>query len=208
MTSSIWLFGYGSILWRPNFDYVTACQATLPGFKRRFWQASSDHRGTILHPGAVVTLRPSPGDWVTGIAYRIEAPRQANSLAALDHREQNGYARFDVTVNTREYQQLSCLTYIVTSGNPWDLGEPSLNDLAQQIYSAAGPSGSNLQYFEQLWHASHVLDASDSHLEALASEILQIDKDSLCINGRDRLQDSVELLPWHPLRRDYREPNT
>ena len=56
MNESLWIFGYGSIIWKTGFDYDESRLAYLPDRARRFWQASTDHRGTIASPGRVVTL--------------------------------------------------------------------------------------------------------------------------------------------------------
>lgn len=208
MTYPEWLFGYGSIIWRPNFNYDQAQIAVLSGFKRRFWQASSDHRGTQLHPGAVATLRPCKQHQVIGIAYRMTRTEREQSLNALDQREQNGYQQQVVNIVIDNNQTTSALTYIAPRGNPWDLGHPSIKALAQRIRHARGPSGTNLEYFFELSQASRLLSEQDEHLIALNAAItahLPLTKAESLGQG---LQNLSELLPWHPLRRQTIELNT
>ena len=98
MTPPIWIFGYGSILWRPDFQFSQAIPAQLSGFQRRLCQGSTDHRGSTAFPGAVATLRPDSGVATVGIAYRLADSVMEQVLVGLDHREKNGYEQQTVTL--------------------------------------------------------------------------------------------------------------
>ncbi|KAH6854433.1 ChaC-like protein-domain-containing protein [Chaetomium sp. MPI-CAGE-AT-0009] len=98
-----WLFGYGSLIWKPPPHFDRRIPGWVTGYVRRFWQASQDHRGTPEAPGRVVTLisrsyweqltdhHDSAPDKVWGVAYRITPDRVAEVKEYLDIREINGY---------------------------------------------------------------------------------------------------------------------
>ena len=94
----VWLFGYGSLLWRPDFPWVARRSATMPDVARRLWQGSTDHRGVPEAPGRVVTLVDAPGAVCRGVAYALARPVAERVVAALDHRERDGYARRTVAL--------------------------------------------------------------------------------------------------------------
>ncbi|KAF2772082.1 ChaC-like protein [Teratosphaeria nubilosa] len=100
----LWLFGYGSLIWKPPPHYDLRVPGYIEGYVRRFWQASQDHRGTPSRPGRVVTLisrslwetltdsHPSAPSRVWGAAYRIPSRHVAEVKQYLDIREINGYS--------------------------------------------------------------------------------------------------------------------
>ena len=68
---SVWLFGYGSLIYKVDFPYIERKPATISGWSRRFWQGSHDHRGTPESPGRVLTLIETPGETCTGMALSL-----------------------------------------------------------------------------------------------------------------------------------------
>lgn len=165
-----WVFGYGSLVWRPAFPFAERRVAVLEGYARRFWQGSPDHRGTPEAPGRVVTLVASPGTRCTGMAYRLRPEDTEDVLAALDHREQAGYARLDLQVATTS-GPVACLTYMATSDNPCFLGPAPLADMAAQIGRCVGPSGPNERYLRELARTLDDLGAPAPHVTALVQAL-------------------------------------
>jgi len=140
------------------------------GYRRRFWQGSTDHRGVPEAPGRVVTLLPAASEarcW--GTVYAVEAGREDEVLAGLDHREQGGYERRQVEVITAEGPIAEVLVYLATPSNPNWLGEAPLEEIAEQVLRSHGPSGPNLEYVLRLAEALEGMGAQDEHVEELAA---------------------------------------
>ena len=97
-----WVFGYGSIIWRPDFEFEEAVGGILHGWKRRFWQGSPDHRGTTLLPGRVVTLLREEGALCSGRLFRLADSTKEQTLKTLDVREKGGYCRAQLTVSASD----------------------------------------------------------------------------------------------------------
>ncbi|MEM7256739.1 MAG: gamma-glutamylcyclotransferase [Pseudomonadota bacterium] len=165
--NSIWLFGYGSLIWRPDFAYLARSVGSIDGWTRRFWQGSHDHRGVPEAPGRVVTLVSDPAAQCTGMAYKIDAGLAAEIFTQLDYREKNGYQRLDIDCQLRGGTTVSCVTYIAGPANEAYLGEAPLADIARQIETSHGPSGSNKEYLLKLATALRELGISDDHVFAL-----------------------------------------
>lgn len=165
------IFGYGSLLWRPAFSHGSSAPGYVEGWARRFWQGSTDHRGTPAAPGRVVTLVPAPRERVWGRVYAVCSAEAPAVLAQLDAREQDGYARLEVPVVRRGAVAALALTYVAAPTNPRWLGDAPLEQLAAQIAAARGPSGTNREYVERLALALRELGEVDPHVERLLSAL-------------------------------------
>jgi cation transport regulator ChaC len=172
------VFGYGSLISRPDFAYLARRRARLRGRQRRFWQGSHDHRGFPERPGRVVTLLPTGTGHCDGMAYLLEAETAAATFDALDHREKNGYERHAVSLDLlgpREATQaVPALVYIAATGNHAYLGPAPVQDMARQIAHSQGPSGRNIDYLLELADALRRIRADDPHvfeLEAAARNL-------------------------------------
>lgn len=165
--ASVWLFGYGSLIYKADFPFIERRPATIRGWSRRFWQGSHDHRGTRTHPGRVVTLIPEDGATCLGMAYRI-AP---TTFVQLDHREKNGYLRFTTTIDVGDGASTEGVVYIALPTNAAWLGEASIAEVARHIAASAGPSGANREYALKLAQALRELGAHDPHVFAVEAAL-------------------------------------
>jgi glutathione-specific gamma-glutamylcyclotransferase len=164
---AIWLFGYGSLIWKVDFPWLERRQAAIHGWSRRFWQGSHDHRGTPEAPGRVVTLVREPGAVCHGMAYRITP----EVLAPLDVREKNGYLREVVALHFAEGDSADGLVYLAGEDNAAFLGDAPLDAIAEQIARAHGPSGPNRDYLLNLAASLRALEVDDPHVFALARRL-------------------------------------
>ncbi|XP_015911553.1 putative glutathione-specific gamma-glutamylcyclotransferase 2 [Parasteatoda tepidariorum] len=186
----MWIFGYGSLMWKTNFPYEKREVGYIKGFIRRFWQGSEDHRGVPGAPGRVVTIIQSSNqkDQVYGIAYKIAEKDISFVKDYLDYREKDGYQQKTVTFYPcdEDLKPFNLSIYIGDTNNPFYLGPAPLNVIAKQISKSEGPSGRNDEYLFQLAETMKKLlpNVYDDHLyelEALVKEMREIER-NLCVN--------------------------
>mgnify|MGYP006093251123 FL=1 len=171
--SDVWVFGYGSLVWRPDFPFEETRVATIDGWGRRFWQGSTDHRGIPGEPGRVVTLIEDPSAVCWGRAYLISAQSRDEVISHLDYREKGGYSlhHTEMAFPGTDHRPADGLIYIATPGNPNWLGEAPLPEIAAQVLSSKGPSGQNTEYVEELARALAEIGAEDPHVFDLARHV-------------------------------------
>jgi glutathione-specific gamma-glutamylcyclotransferase len=161
---ALWLFAYGSLIFRPDFSAEETVVAVLANHGRRFWQGSPDHRGTPEAPGRVVTLVSAPGERCLGLAYRLAPAMAEQILGMLDERERAGFERVEVELAAEPLRTLTAVTYVARRDNPHFLGPAPLEALAAEITLRHGPSGSNVEYVRRLARALRELGAADDHV--------------------------------------------
>jgi cation transport protein ChaC len=161
--SRVWLFGYGSLIWKTDFAFIERRRATIRDWSRRFWQGSHDHRGTPDAPGRVLTLVPDMGAVCAGVAYLITP----EVFDHLDHREKNGYLRHVVDLRFDDDSHAHGLIYIADETNAAWLGPAAEEDIARHIARSTGPSGANRDYLFHLADALRELGEVDDHVFAV-----------------------------------------
>ncbi len=167
----IWIFGYGSLIWRPDLPFTERRVAQVRGWVRRFWQGSHDHRGRPDAPGRVVTLIPQSSDACEGVAYCLRRDTATAILDRLDDRERNGYRRHGMRLEFRGGGVDAGTAYVAPADNPAFLGPAPLEEMAAQIARADGPSGTNVDYVRRLAAALRRFGIDDSHVFELADRL-------------------------------------
>lgn len=173
----LWLFGYGSLIFKADFPYLDKRPALLTGWQRRFWQGSHDHRGTPEAPGRVLTLARDLGAVCAGMAYLITPA----VFAHLDHREKNGYLRLAAEITfdddlADKPATAQALVYIATEDNAAWLGPASEEAIARHIAGAQGPSGPNRDYLLGMAQALRALGKDDAHVFAIEAHLATFDE--------------------------------
>jgi cation transport regulator ChaC len=168
---SVWLFGYGSLIYKTDFPYLQRRPARIHGWQRRFWQGSHDHRGTPEAPGRVATLIEAPDAICAGMAYEVTT----DVFEHLDHREKNGYLRFFTEFEWLDGSgSVAGLVYVAGPDNEAYLGPASEQEIAQHIARSKGPSGPNSEYLLKLAASLRDLQEHDDHVFAIEKHLLEL----------------------------------
>lgn len=166
-----WIFGYGSLMWRPGFDYLDRRGAILHGRRRAFCIYSVHHRGTHERPGLVLGL--APGGSVRGVAYRVAADRWPKTYAYLREREQptETYVESSATARLAGGGAASVLIFLSDTGHPQWAGNLTPEAQAQLIAGASGLSGRNIDYLRDLVDHLRAEGVRDHGMEALLARV-------------------------------------
>jgi glutathione-specific gamma-glutamylcyclotransferase len=169
----LWVFGYGSLMWRPGFDYIERVPARLVGGHRALCVFSHVHRGTPERPGLVLGL--DQGGACRGIAFRVAASASAETVAYLRAREQVTMvyreAMRSVWLHGAPERRVSALCYPVDRGHAQYAGRLSLDQQLHLVRQGHGRSGNNRDYVLETVRALEALGCHDRQLHLLAQRL-------------------------------------
>ena len=165
-----WVFGYGSLMWRPGFAFREVLPAILSGYHRSFCVYSHHYRGTPDEPGLVLGL--APGGSCHGLAFRVAAADRLAVKAYLDERELVTYAYVpaDLPVRTPHGDVLA-YTFVADPAHPQFAGELDLEEAAQIIIRARGRAGLNRDYLIETVRRLEKEGFPDDRLRALLRRV-------------------------------------
>ncbi|XP_057714762.1 glutathione-specific gamma-glutamylcyclotransferase 1-like [Corythoichthys intestinalis] len=184
LKGSLWVFGYGSLVWKPDFVYQKSKIGYINGYKRRFWQGDDFYRGDKENLGRIVTLVEDQDASTWGVAFEIANSQIPEAMKYLNMREVvvGGYITEMVEFFPQERGEdtIHALVYIATSDNPTYLGPASDQEIADQIASCSGKTGSNLEYLLGLadFMRLHCPKVEDDHLFGIEKAVLNNLKNS------------------------------
>ena len=178
-SGDLWVFGYGSLMWRPGFAFVERVPARLIGLHRALCVYSFVHRGTPERPGLVLGL--DRGGMCRGVAYRVAAAKRAETIAYLRGREQVTTVYLEImrqiVLEDAARRRVRALCYIVDRSHVQYAGRLTLAESLHHVRQGHGKSGPNRDYVLETVQALEALGyrESDSHLlaEHLQSGISQ-----------------------------------
>lgn len=172
---SLWVFGYGSLLWNPGFEVAEQVVATLPGWRRSFCMSSIHHRGTPACPGLVLALDAAPDAKCHGLALRVKAGTEEKALTELRERElvSSAYLEKQLDVDLADGRVLQTVTYVVDPAHVQYVHMP-LEEQAQVIAKAVGGRGPNPEYLFKTTSLLDGLDLKDKELEWLSNRVKEL----------------------------------
>jgi glutathione-specific gamma-glutamylcyclotransferase len=172
-TGDLWVFGYGSLMWRPGFDVLERVHARLMGMHRSLCVYSFVHRGTPERPGLVMGL--DRGGMCRGIAFRVAASARAKTVAYLRAREQVTAVYRETTrrivLEDETRRQVTALCYVVDRGHVQYAGRLTVGEQLHYVRQGHGRSGANRDYVIETVRALEALGYRETELHLLAENL-------------------------------------
>lgn len=171
--NALWVFGYGSLMWRPGFPFVTQSPARLEGAHRALCIYSIEHRGTRRNPGLVMGL--DEGGMCEGVAFRVEPGAENDTITYLRQREQVTDVYLEtyrqVALSNGSGQTVTALTFVTDPDHPQYAGKLDLEAQLRIVRTSRGQAGANIDYVLNTVEHLEALGTHDELLFALADRL-------------------------------------
>jgi cation transport protein ChaC len=174
----LWVFGYGSLMWSPCFDYKHKSLGRAHGYHRALCILSTRYRGTERKPGLVMGLCRGGSCW--GMAYRIEAPLLRRTLARLWYREMTRQVYKPSLIPVRlaagraSGKTVRALAFVADPSHPSYVGELDLHGRARLVAQGIGIRGPCVDYIRNTLDHMHDVGVRDPHLERILHAALAL----------------------------------
>jgi len=171
-SNTLWIFGYGSLIWNPGFAHGQTRIARPDGYERSFCMRSIHHRGTPEVPGLVLALDEGPGG-CEGVAFEVDGRIADETLEYLRAREliSAAYLEREVPVHLQGGEQVQAVTYVIDRAHGQYCGGLPLEEQAQIIARAVGGRGTNRDYLVNTARHLAELGLRDPDLDWLAARV-------------------------------------
>lgn len=171
LEADFWVFGYGSLMWRPGFTFEARSVARVQGFRRRLCIYSHVYRGTPQKPGLVLGL--DRGGECYGVAFRVDASLRAETISYLRERElvTDVYVETAVEALTDSGERVVALTYVADPNHPQYAQPMEASTLLSLVRQGRGVSGSNSEYVLNTYTHLRELGIEDPELAFLAQSL-------------------------------------
>lgn len=165
-----WVFGYGSLMWRPGFPFAEMAPAKLDGWRRDMCIQSIHYRGTPDVPGLVSGL--TPGGECLGRVYRIEPIHRVKVIAYLDERElvTDVYLPQHHDVALSDGRTVSARVYVADVEHDQFAGDWPVERKLTYLLQGTGSEGRSLKYLSNIVEQLSELGIADEGLEALLNQ--------------------------------------
>jgi cation transport protein ChaC len=160
----LWVFGYGSLMWRPGFPFVERCHGQLHGYHRALCILSTRYRGTHRKPGLVMGLCRGGSCW--GMAFRVHAGRAKQVLDTLWKREMLNrvYMPRFVPVAVEGAARVHALAFVADTEHKQFVRELDINGRARLVAQGVGQRGACVDYIRNTLDHMRELGVHDPHL--------------------------------------------
>lgn len=172
-----WVFGYGSLIWNPDFEFDQASLARAWGYHRAFCVRSIHYRGTPERPGVVLGL--DRGGSCVGVAYRLAPQARDDAVERLFAREipdpsASIYLARQIVVSLDNGDRVQALTFVADRNKP-SYHRLSDAEILARLRDCHGQRGPNREYAINTWRALDQRGVHDARLRGYVRQLLEAD---------------------------------